>query len=376
MKVSSSAGESNTANVPFQLGATVPITAAATSAMTGVNPALRNPLMQRWNAAVEQQVGANTSITAAYAGSRGSDFFGQAAVNGFGGVPQNLRPDIRFSTQTLVDNMGDARYHSLQVFAHRRFSRSIDFTAAYTFARATDTTSREAFGTVPVLINRGASAAPGFQGGGSQFAPRPLQADWGRSEFDVPHNFTFSHLIELPFGRGRQWLENASGILNQVISGWSLTGMAVIRSGEPVNLTRGIDYNDDGDIGSDRPQLLSGSLGDLYPSEGDKTQHFISQTDALLRLNTPADVTDPFLPVHRNAMRAPSVAWYDLSILKRFNLTEAVRMNFETNLFNVFNRAALAAPSGNLTSALFGRVTRTLPGTNPRQIQFGLKVAF
>jgi hypothetical protein len=165
-------------------------------------------------------------------------------------------------------------------------------------------------------------------------------------------------------------------MLNQVISGWSLTGMAVVRSGEPVNLTRGIDYNDDGDIGSDRPQLLSGSLGDLYPSEGDKTQHFISQTGALLRLNTPADVIDPFLPVHRNAMRAPPVAWYDLSILKRFNLTEAVRMNFETNIFNVFNRAALAAPSGNLTSALFGRVTRTLPGTNPRQIQFGLKVAF
>jgi hypothetical protein len=180
----------------------------------------------------------------------------------------------------------------------------------------------------------------------------------------------------LPFGRGRQWLGNASGILDQVISGWSLTGMAVIRSGEPVNLTRGIDYNDDGDIASDRPQLLSGSLGDLYPSGGDKTQHFISQTEALSRLNTPTDVTDPFLPVSRNAMRAPSVAWYDLSILKRFNVTEALRINFETNLFNVFNRAVFAAPSGNLSSALFGSVTRTLPGTNPRQIQFGLKIAF
>lgn len=356
---------SNTANVPFRLGATVPITAAANPAIALVNPELRNPLTQRWNVALERQIDSQTTVTVAYVGSRGSDLYGQTQIKGFGGVPQNLRPDARFSTQLMVDNLGDSRYRSLQVATRRRFAQGLDFTLAYTWARSRDTTSRDSFGTVPTLVNRGASAAAGFQGGGSQFAPRSLSADWGLSEFDVTHNLTFSHLYELPFGKNRLW------------GGWTLSGLAVIRSGEPVNITRGIDYNDDGDIAADRPQLLSGSLSDLYTRRSaGRTQYLIPQADALTRLNTPANVADPFAVIPRNALRAPRVAYYDLAVGRRFRVREAVALNFEANFFNLFDQVIFAAPTSNLSSALFGQLTRTLPGSNPRQIQFGVKLVF
>ena len=82
---------------------------------------------------------------------------------------------------------------------------------------------------------------------------------------------------------------------------------------------------------------------------------------------------DLALPIGRNAFRAPRVAFYDLSIIKQTRISERLRVGFEANFFNIFNHAIFAAPGANLTSALFGQITRTLPGSNPRQIQFGMK---
>lgn len=371
------ATSSNTANVPFIIGASLPITAAANPAIALVNPELKNPRTQRWNIAIEQQIGKDTSVSAAYVGSRGDDLFGQTQLNGFGGVPQALRPDPRFSTQLLLDNIGYSRYNSLQITAKRRFADGLDFTLAYTYSRSNDNVSREFFGAIPTLLNLGASAAAGFQGGGSQFVSRPLNVDKGTSEFDVPHNLTISHLFELPIGKGRRFLGNAGGFVNGVIGGWSLGGLAVLRSGEAFNVVRGIDYNDDGDAGADRPQLFTGSLNDLYANGGSgRTQFLVDQATALTRLNTPTNVIDPLSVIPRNAFRAPKVMYYDVSLIKKFQITEKARLNLEANIFNVFNRASFAAPVANLSSALFGRITSTLAGTNPRQIQLGAKFSF
>jgi len=53
-----------------------------------------------------------------------------------------------------------------------------------------------------------------------------------------------------------------------------------------------------------------------------------------------------------------------------------MQLGFEANFFNIFNRAILGPPIAVLSDARFGRVTGTLPGSNPRQVQLGLKLAF
>jgi hypothetical protein len=80
--------------------------------------------------------------------------------------------------------------------------------------------------------------------------------------------------------------------------------------------------------------------------------------------------------IERNGLRAPRVIFYDLSLSKRFAVTDNVNGSFEANVFNVFNRPSFGAPISTLTNPRFGQITSTLVGTTPRQIQLGLKLAF
>jgi hypothetical protein len=193
---------------------------------------------------------------------------------------------------------------------------------------------------------------------------------------ELPHNLTLTHVLELPVGRGRALLASANGLVNALLGGWSLNGLAVLRSGEPINILRGIDFNDDGDATADRPALVSGSLNDLYRrGAGERTQYLIPQVDALTRLATPTTI-DPQAMIPRHALRAPRILFYDLSLLKRFVAKERYNIGFEANFFNLFNRANFGAPVNNLSNSLFGQITSNLFGANPRQIQLGLKLSF
>ena len=68
-----------------------------------------------------------------------------------------------------------------------------------------------------------------------------------------------------------------------------------------------------------------------------------------------------------------------MTLSKTFAITERVKMKFDANGFNVFNRTnfLLAGVGGgahnNYTRANFGQAAATL---NPRELQFGLKVSF
>jgi Carboxypeptidase regulatory-like domain/TonB dependent receptor len=368
---------SSTANAPFRLSEVVPITATATPAITAVNPDIENPRTQRWNIAIEQQLGTNTSVTATYIGMRGDNLWSQAQPNGYGGFPTAARPDPRFTTQQFIDNLTASRYHALQLSAKRRFARGVDFTVAYTFSESHDNNSLDSFTTFPTFINSAADPAVArVQGTGADFIERNSRADWGLSDFDLRHNLAITHVLELPVGRGRRLLGNANRIVNTVVGGWSLAGLAILRSGEPVNILLGSDFNDDGDANADRPALNNGNLSDLYTGGNlGRTQYLLPQAEALVRLATPKTV-DPFEMIERNGLRAPRILFYDLSLIKRFALKESINVGLEVNFFNIFNRANFGAPVNTLTNPRFGQITRTLTGTNPRQIQFGLKLMF
>jgi len=367
--------------VPFRLGAPLPLEGSVMNGVV-VDPRLRNPYAHRANVTVERKLGRDLSVSVAYVGAWGRGLLRNTTVNATGGVPISSRPDPRFGDQNLLRNASSSNYDSLQIFAKRRFSQGVDFTVAYTYSRLRDDVSAAFLfsGAGPGLLNLGASPASGFQGGGAQFIDRPVKADWGPSNFDIPHNLVISHVIELPFGRRRRLLSGANRVANAIVGGWSLAGIAQIRSGQPFTVTLGSDVNDDGAT-DDRPALLGGSLGAIYASGLDKTQYLISRQDAQRLLGSPAPITDPFNNIGRNSFRAPRVRSYDISLIKRFAITEVVALGFELNAFNVFNQANFAAPVASLADSRFGLITSTLSGgqssaSNPRQLQLGLKLTF
>ncbi len=358
----------------FRVGQTTRLNPRANPVIFAIDPTIRNPYSQRFSFAIEQQLDQNTSVNVAYVGLRGRKLIRTTDPNFAGAFPQDRRPDIRFNDQRILINGSRSEYDSLQIYGQRRLARGISFTVSYTLGRLQDDTSTDTvFSVVPTNTNLGATAASGFQIGA--FGDRPVRADFGPSEIDIRHNLVISHLVQLPFGRGRKWLSNANGFVNALFGGYDLAGIAVRRSGARFNVTAGQDFNDDGAF-NDRPALLSGSLNDLYNRSGERTQVLLPATDARTRLGMPANVTDAFAQIPRNALSAPMIRFYDLSLLKRFEIKERVRLVFEANLFNAFNLVNFRAPTSDLSSALFGRTTGSAATTTPRQLQLGLKLSF
>jgi hypothetical protein len=175
---------------------------------------------------------------------------------------------------------------------------------------------------------------------------RPILAERGNSDFDVRHSLALSHVVEIPVGCGRRFGANLNRGLDAVVGGFSIAGVAVMRSALPVYLSAGVDYADVGITTSPRPALKQGSLNDLYAGGRlDKTQHFLPKADADQYLGIPANVVDPYAVTRRNELRGPFVKSYDVSLIKKFALGESRQLGFEANFFNVFNQASSALPS-------------------------------
>lgn len=357
-------------NVTYRLGQPFPINAGLGTIYI-LDQNIKNPLTQRFNFAVEQRIDRDTSITVAYVGARSRDLFRWQEINAEGLITQPQRPDARFADMRYVTNSSKSRYDSLQIYARRRFANNLDFTVAYTFGKSVDDFSSDASfaGRTPSLLNLGTSTA-------ARFVDRPRKADEGPSDFDVRHALVISHIYDLPFGRGKRFLGDSNRIVDALLGGWSLRGIFTYRSGEPFNVILGSDVNADGSTANDYPRLLSGNLSAIYANGDNRTQYLLTQAEASAILGNPSNVRDPFDNVGRNAFRSPRVMFYDASLAKQFFFTERINLGVEINAFNVFNQVNFAAPVSILSSATFGQITSTRAGTNPRQLQLGVKLSF
>jgi hypothetical protein len=69
----------------------------------------------------------------------------------------------------------------------------------------------------------------------------------------------------------------------------------------------------------------------------------------------------------------PSAQTINFSLMKRVNITEGVRVQFRTEVFNLFNHPNFRTLVTNFSASNFGALTET---DEPRVIQFGLKLLF
>ena len=200
---------------------------------------------------------------------------------------------------------------------------------AYTYGTSVDTYSQDVgdnsvrnpaagLAQFPSLINLKGSPVAGFQGDRESWVARPVLAERGNSDFDIRHNLMIIHIIELPVGPGRALGSDMPRALDAIVGGFSLSGLAQLRSSVPVYLSAGVDYGDVGIASSPRPALRRGSLDDVYAGGSyDETQFWIPKTEADQLLGIPANVTDPYAPTRRNSLFGPSVRFYDVSVIRR-----------------------------------------------------------
>jgi len=294
----------------------------------------------------------------------------------------NRRPIANFTDILTESNAGSLIYHSLQVKLQRPFRNGIFLINSFTWSHGIDLSSAdlETQNGDSALINKANPAG-----------------DRGPSGYNQPLNNTTSVIVDLPFGKGRRFGSSAPGWQQQLIGGWQLTGINVVTSGVPINLTYTPSSNQVVSTTSAayaiRPNLTS-SPSAVY---GHKLVKTASSLNGYLIAGSgttpPPGVSIPtgtqlFGNAGRNNLRGPAFGQFDLSAHKKFALpNERYNIEFRIEAFNVFNATNYISPSSNVGSvnstsgaptysSSFGSFTGSTSVYPSRQVQLALRLAF
>jgi carboxypeptidase family protein/TonB-dependent receptor-like protein len=285
-------------------------------------------------------------------------FAGLMPGTGFNGATiarsQLLRPYPQFGNIRTYDDNGTSVYNSGQMKVEHRFSAGYSVLASYTYSRFTE----RAF-----LLN-----------------PTDTTYENRLSQFDVPHRFSISGILELPFGPGRRWGGDARGAVSGLIGGWSVQAIGQLQSGRPVDFaSRNIYFN--GDLSA----LTASYSGDSNQPVFDVSGFYFH--DAAVQTNGVDDPVkqrnDPrirlannlrYFPSRVPGLRGQGLNLWDLSVVKQLHASQRVRAQLHAEFLNAFNRPVFADPSTDPTSADFGKVTSQ--NNLPRDIQLAVKILF
>ncbi len=315
------------------------------------------PQVYQWNFSVQRQLNDTMVLTTAYVGSSSTNVQYSYNINAPGIGPSNTERQRRpfFSSLngvTYRTPAAHASYHGLETTLTKRFSKGFTFTSAYTWSRSIAQTKEL------------------FVGGDNTTAQDVtcLACERGPSTNDTNHRYVNSYIVDLPFGRGQKYL-NSGGVVNAIFGGWQMTGILSMQAGQFYNLTLANPTANLGTngVGAWRPNVIG--------------EHRLSNPTPNLWLN-PAAFERPldangnptFGNLGRNSLREGGIFNWDVGLMKNFQLTERVRLQFRWEAFNVTNHPSYGTPNSNLSSPDVGKITRTLG--LPRQQQLGLRVSF
>jgi hypothetical protein len=309
-----------------------------------LSPKLRTPYNQQWHFGFQYQLPADSVLELSYAGSRGLKLFGfyngnqavptadQSAATaprrpankplpGAPGPcdldnPDNCDPVFDTSIATFRSNVS-SNYNSLQARFEKRVTHGLEFQASYTYSHALDDAS---------------SASLGSQNQGDFRDQRFPNLEYGNADFDVRHRFVLSYSYELPFGQGKTFGGNASGVLNQIIGNWQIAGITTASTGNwftPTDIETDLSNSDGGGtvFNASRPNVVGDPNG--------------KPCLAGTLFNTCAFATNQVLGSYgnagRNIIRGPGYQTWDISIFKGFPIHEQMRLEFRAEFFNAFN---------------------------------------
>jgi hypothetical protein len=311
----------------------------------------------QWSVDVERELWRGTAITLQYLGSDtihlDRSFFNNTPAPGPGAVDPR-RPSQKFRSRRIITNDLRADYDAVSVILRKRMSHGLQADMHYTWSRTRDMATHS-------------------NGGGQTMNNYDIQADYGPANWDVPHRFVASYIYEPPFFK-----DSSNGFLKYVLSGWQITGVTIIQSGVPANVTLSTDRANIGISGQQRPDLV-GAVADLncQPNSGAATPAARRQ---LINCYDPSAFALPaqftFGNASRNILRGPNYKQTDLSLMKNVPLGKDVRMQLRAEVYNLFNRANFANPNTTFGSAAFGQITALATGATMRRIQVGGKLIF
>ncbi len=318
----------------------------------------KNPRVQQYNVQFERQFGSSMAWQLGYVGAKMSNMatafnannpaFGQTTGH-WSGLGGNVN-EYGF--------IGTGTYNGLQTSFNRRISRGLLFTSAYTWSHTIDN-SNGAFSTTG--------------GGGRIFIDANgnplLYLNKGNSDQDIRHNFVFSSIYEVPFGKGRQYGADVPKALDYVLGGWQWNNIVTLQTGTPLDLSvNGLAGQ------TNRPDVVGPVSLQIDHSTG---QGIVS-----------GDFTTP--PVSggnyaragdlgRNATYGPGYHDWDTGMMKDLKFTERFTAEARADVFNILNHPQFTNGSFNTNLGTGGTGTTSNAQTrfsSARQLQFAVRFIF
>ena len=247
------------------------------------------------------------------------------------------------SVRNFINPWGSTWYHGLQVRFERRMfgdrSRvgAVTWVTAYSFSKSMERVWRDEHTT-------------SWRGPINQV-----------TDLDRTHNLTFAGIWDLPFGRGRAFLNNMGRLGEFALGGWTSNVNFIYQSGVPLAAWRDWEF-------------LCGDPTDVNRNENSWFFNDRSRFSECWRQLRPFEYRE--LPNRFHQIRSHTAPQIDLMLSKKFNVNERWQVEFRAEAFNAFNTPLRGdPPSENPEAANFG----ILPVTQnnfPRNVQLGARIRF
>lgn len=312
----------------------VPITNGTVSVPGSVNvltlgDSFKRPYIQSWNLVLEKNIGWGFTASAGYIATRTVGQSGQINMNaglvGGGTASQPLNKQFgRVASTNLQNGIANSHYDSLQTNLKRRFSNGLQLQASYTWSKGIGLAGLGADNDGALAINE-----PNFR-----------YLNRGILSINIPHNFQFSGGWELPFGKGKRWV-NDNKIGSALAGGWQLSWLYGAFTGYPFSVSAsGTSLNAPG----------SSQRADQVKSEVKKLGGIGAGNPYYDPYAFAPVTTARFGTVGFNTLTSPGTSNLDLGLFREFRITEGVKLQFRVEAFNATNTPHFAAPGGNASS--------------------------
>ena len=352
---------------------------------------LKTPYSLEQNLSVERSITNDLAASVGYVGSIGHHLQvplhpnAAAAITNPSNSIQALRPYPDFGDGQLTSAVADSNYNSLQAKLEKRLGNGYDFLATYTWSHSLD--------DAPTAL----TTDTGFP----NTVLVPIRYSYSNSVFDVRHRVTLNGYYELPFGKGRRYL-NKGGPLDYAAGGWASSLTFIAQTGEPFTVTSA-NISAPGGLSS-----IAIPMGDPFraggtPNPTNPTVTCATQTRTKAHWYNPCAFANPlngtgiprtgagsrisslpqvlqYLGGRRNNVYGPGLTRVNLSLFKDFSTFREQRLQIRADGFNMFNTPAYNSPSTANDSSNGGQITtaRSLQNLTPdaRFFQLAAKYIF
>lgn len=320
--------------------------------------------IEAYNFTVQRNMGAGFDAQLAYVGNHGVRLFAVQNINAAGpgqGVAGGLIDQLWGNRNSIgiEGPFNGGNYNSLQAQLTRRV-HGTEMGFAYTYSKAIDYNDAETSGLtwnwVPILGRNRALAG-----------------------FDRTNNFEYWAIYDSPFGHGQHWLKQGVGA--DILGGWTLSPILTRVSGFPFSVSSsGASLNAPGNSQT-ADQVLPQVA--ILGGHGPNQPYFDPNAFAPV-------TTVRFGTSGRNILRGPGAFELSASLVRNFNITERLKLQFRADAFSLTNTPNFGNPGTNVSNARFANGTLQsfngydiISSTNSntllsgqRQIRFALKLSF